>query len=321
MIRITIGENEAEQRLDRFLRKYMKDSSLAEIYKMIRKKHVKVNGKGAKENYRLKFGDILEIGGSFNAEKPSVKPSDKEFGIIYEDDNLLIVDKPSGLIVHPDSSHSENTLVDQVVYYLYQNGSYHPENETTFKPSPVNRLDLNTGGLVMFAKNYISLQNLSGIVRDRALNKYYICVVKGTVDCEKDIKAYIVKDDKQNKAVISYEPADKSKAIHTKIKPLSHNEGFTLLEIELVTGRSHQIRAQLSNLGKPIIGDIKYGDSKANAYFRQKYGLKSQLLYAYKIQFEEVSGNLDYLSGRTFISKLPSSYGSVLEGLFRTNIW
>ena len=320
LLKLTIGENEAEQRLDRFLRKYMKDASLTDIYSMIRKKHVRVNGKRAKENYRLKSGDALEIDAAINAVKSCIKPAKREFGIIYEDDNVLIVDKPMGLIVHPDLSHSKNTLVDQVVYYLYQNGSYNPENETTFKPSSVNRLDLNTGGLVLFAKNYMSLRKLSSIVRSRALSKYYICVVKGRVECERDIRAYLTKDDKLNKVAISYEPNTESRAIHTKIRPLSYNEGFTLLEIDLITGRSHQIRAQLSKIGNPVIGDMKYGDREVNFYFKEGYGLKTQLLYAYKLKFKEISGDLDCLSGRMFTSNLPSLYKNILDALFQYNI-
>lgn len=320
LLKITIGANEANQRLDRFLRKYMKERSLTDIYRMIRKKDVIVNGKGVRENYRLKCGDLLEIYASHVDAVTAVKPADREFETVYEDDNILIVDKPPGLILHPDSKHHENTLVDQVIYYLCETGSYRTKNENTFKPAAVNRLDVNTGGIVMFAKNYESLQNMSYIIRNRLAGKYYICVVSGSIHDEMDIKAFLTKDDKANKAAISYEESEKSKAIRTIIKPLYCRRDFTLVEINLVTGRSHQIRAQLSKLGCPIIGDVKYGRRDVNDYFREKYNLKWQMLYAYKVKFHEAWGNLEYLKGRTFTCRLPDVYNKIINELFGCNV-
>lgn len=314
---IEIGANEANQRLDRFLRKYLKDSSLSEIYKMLRKKTIRVNGKKAPENYRLAEGDTVEIHIDTKMEAPGlIKEAGRDFSIVYEDDNILIADKPVELILHPDARHRENTLVDQVLYYLYQSGQYNPEDEKTFRPAAVNRLDLNTGGLVLFAKNYKSLQDLNEIIREKLMAKYYICVVKGEVEEEFDIKAYLIKDEKNNKVSISRDNVEGSKEIHTIVKPLASSGLYSLLEINLITGRSHQIRGQLSALGHPIIGDMKYGDKKENRYFKYAFNLENQLLYAYKVYFNDAYGNLAYLKGRTITSPLPEKYTKIIAEKF-----
>jgi len=314
---INITPNEANQRLDRFLRKYLKDVPLSEIYKLLRKKGVKVNGHKAPENYRLQEGDVLEIFIEIAGKKEEyIKETGMDFSIVYEDDNVILVDKPPELIIHPDINHRENTLVDQVLFYLYNNGKYNPEDQRTFKPAAVNRLDLNTGGIVMFAKNYETLQNLSQMVRERLVEKYYLCIVKGKVIEDMEIKAYLTKSTDKNIVSISYNEEEGSKEIHTMIKVISSSEQYSLLEINLITGRSHQIRAQLSSMGYPIIGDRKYGDRGENKYFKDVFGLTHQFLYAYKIYFNKTVGNLKYLEGYGFITKIPDLYDNIAKKLF-----
>ena len=314
---INITSNEANQRLDRFIRKYLKNVSLSDIYKFIRKKDIRVNGQKTKENYRLLEGDVVEI--YIEDEKTDtyeVPVAERNFSIIYEDDNILILNKPPELIMHSDISHTDNTLVDQVIYYLYQTGKYNPENETTFKPAAVNRLDLNTGGVVLFAKNYKSLQGLNVMVRDRLISKYYICIVKGKMEGEQDIKSFLIKDEINNKVEIIKARDDKSKEIHTRFKVLKASNDYSLVEVDLITGRSHQIRAQLSNIGHPIIGDMKYGDNKVNIYFKEGYKLKNQFLYAYKVKFDSAAKGLDYLENKSFNAVLPYNYKSIIKQLF-----
>ncbi len=317
MEKIIITANEANQRLDRFLRKYLKNVPLSGIYEIIRKKRVKVNGKGKPSNYRLNEGDMVELffEGKMDASD-GIRKSGMDFTVLYEDGNIMAVDKPAGLITHPDKNHKDNTLTDQVLYYLYGKNEYSPENEITFRPAAVNRLDINTGGIVLFAKNYLSLQNLNMMIRERYINKYYLCIVKGILKGEQDIEAYLLKDEKSNMVDVSPKKEKGGKYIHTYIKTIKTGDKFTLAQIGLITGRSHQIRAQLKEIGHPIIGDIKYGDETSNDYFKKNYGLHSQFLYAYKIVIERGCGNLDYLSGKEIYSKLPPDLNKITMDLF-----
>lgn len=314
---IIIGENEAGQRLDRFLRKYLKSTSLSDIYKLIRKKEVRVNGKGARENMRLYTGDIIEFRYDFAPfEAPVVKTAGRDFSIVFEDENLLVVDKPPGLILHPDVSHGEDTLVDQVIYYLYESGSFNPGDEKTFRPAAVNRLDLNTGGLVIFAKNNRSLQALNEMIRCRLVEKRYLSIVKGNFECEREIKAYLIKNRDNNTASIAEKFTDGAKEIHTKIIPVKSSSGYSLVEVELITGRSHQIRAQLAAMGHPIIGDVKYGDRMENKRFRKSFGFHHQFLFAYKLQFLEGAEGLEYLKGLKFQMHLDSNCRKIIKHIF-----
>lgn len=318
---IDITANEADQRLDRFLRKYLSDVPLSDIYKMLRKKVIRVNGRKAAENYRLSEGDVVEVYLEPRVKsKIDIRKSDREFSIIYEDDNILAVDKPAELILHPDARHKENTLVDQVLYYLYESGDYDPGNETTFRPAAVNRLDVNTGGIVLFAKNYRSLQDLNEMIREHQIDKYYLCVVKGKMSEKMEIKAYLTKDYKNNIVSISEKNTGAGKEIHTIINPLESTEKYSLVEINLITGRSHQIRAQLAHIGRPIVGDIKYGDAEINRYFKNTYRLHNQFLHAYRIYFNETPANLKYLKELSFKSKLPPSYCAIIKDLFQYSV-
>ncbi len=326
---IIVTANESEQRLDRFLRKYLTNVSLSDIYKIIRKSRVKVNGKKAKENYRLIEGDSIEISisdiSNIDSPKENVEKIDKihtntNLTIIYEDKNILLIDKDTGTFVHSDKTHKENTLISQVIYYLYKSGEYNPEEEITFRPAAVNRLDVNTGGIIIFAKNYASLKELNELIRERRIEKKYISVIKGKMDKSGELRGYITKDEVNNISQISDNKGNKGKEVCTKYKCLKSNGEYSLVEIELITGRSHQIRAHLSSIGHPIIGDMKYGDRNVNNYFRKEFGIKNQLLYAHSIGFGEIEGDLSYLSGKSFFSNLPIEYLNVIKKVFDYSI-
>jgi len=320
LIEIYIEKNESNQRIDKFLRKYMQKAPLSFIYKLLRKKQVKVNGKKVDNQYVLREGDIVQLYiqeesiQEFTQTK-TVKAVEKDFSIVYEDSNLLLVDKPQGLLVHSDRHEDQNTLIDQVIRYLYEKGEYDPAKEKTFIPACVNRLDRNTSGLVLIGKNHQALQSLNKMVRERWIRKYYLALVKGSVMQGGELKGRLVKDDK-NRVKMVKNNASLGKAIHTIYKPIQCHPDWSLLEIEIITGRPHQIRLHLSDIGHPIIGDYKYGDFATNETFRKKFGLKYQLLHAYKIFFENTTENIGYLKGRTFYSSLPPFFDRIGKDLF-----
>lgn len=301
MKEIVITRNEAGQRFDKFLRKYLKDMPLSAIYRATRTKEIVVNGSKSSEKYILNEGDIVK----FNIEIEDVKRQKEKsfiqvehnFKIHYEDENLLIVEKKAGLLVHPDEG-KEITLTDQVMSYLYDSGKYNPDDEKTFAPSPCNRLDRNTEGLVIFAKNYDTLKSVNETIRNGGITKYYTALVKGKIESD-TYRAYIIKDAKTNRVKVYKDRVKDSKEIVTRVICIDTIGQYSLVDIDLITGRSHQIRAHLAWLGNPIVGDPKYGEKKINNYFKDKYGLTSQYLVAYKLVFKECTGVINYLEGKT----------------------
>ncbi|WP_129596126.1 RluA family pseudouridine synthase [Anaerophilus nitritogenes] len=320
MRKIYIEKNEANQRIDKFLRKYINKASLSFIYKMIRKKNIKVNHKKVSNDYLLQEGDYIELFLSEETiksfiEQKQIHQVKRTFHIIYEDDNMIVVDKPQGLLVHEDHSQDKNTLINQVIKYLYDEKKYDPQKEKTFVPASVNRLDRNTSGIVIIGKSYQGLQSLNEMIREKdCIRKYYLTIVKGRVEHKKELKAYLVKDEKTNKVQIFSKKALNAKEIHTIYTPIEWNQEYSLLEVEIVTGRSHQIRAHLLSIGHPIIGDQKYGDLKTNKLFKN---LKSQFLHAYKIDFITCNKNLKYLEGKSFHSPLPEEFKKIKSRLFQ----
>lgn len=321
MRKIEIDTNEGKQRIDRFLKKYLKEASKGFIYKMLRKKRIKVNGNKAAPDYILETGDIIEFYLSEETINKFQKEQKKIFKkaiieVVYEDENILLVNKPIGLLVHEDNKEKENTLINQVYYYLNEKGSYFPEKENTFSPACCNRLDRNTSGIIIIAKNFPTLQAVNKILKENKIEKKYIALVKGHKKEYKELKGYWIKDTGSNKVKIVHQDIKGSKFIHTKYKGLKQTNNYTLLEIQLITGRSHQIRAHLSSEGIPIVGDHKYGDIPVNRELHNKYGLKSQFLHAYSLKFYNCPELLKNLEDRTFKAELPSMFNKILQDIF-----
>lgn len=317
---IEIGTNEAGQRLDKFLRKYLKDVPLSAIFKALRKGDIRINGVKQKENYSLQLNDVIEIkyikSKPEKKEKKFIKVDPSGLKITYEDENILIVEKWPGVLVHPDQKGAEPSLTDFVLSYLNEKGDYLPEKEITFTPAPCNRLDRNTSGVVIFGKNFESLRTMNEMIREGDVKKYYNSLVTGRV---KDgiYKGYISKDENENISKVYDQKAPNTKEISMEVKTLQSNGAFSLLEIDLITGRSHQIRAHLSHLGHSIIGDSKYGDKKMNSFFENKFGLTYQFLYAYKLIFRGGEGKFEYLKNKTIAEALPPMFKKIKRDVFK----
>ena len=337
MREIPITANDAGRRLDRFLRKYLPGASLSEIYRIIRK-DVKVDARRRNESYILNEGEVLSLylsdeafekfsrGGAFGARKGSkAAPSAKRtFGIVYEDDSILIASKPFGLLTHGDSREKKDHLANQVKDYLIAAGAYDPRNEKVFTPAPVNRLDRNTTGIVLFGKTAASMRELSRMIREDGIRKFYLTIACGHIKEELHLGGSLTKDEASNKVSIS--DSEDGKQVETIVRPLelltfANGLRATLCEVELVTGRSHQIRAHLAGTGHPLIGDSKYAVSSAeavNRHVRERFGLTTQLLHARRIEFsDKVSGSevLSRYSGRSFEAELPARFTKILRGM------
>lgn len=320
MINIEIGKNEQNQRLDKFLRKYLGKAPLSYIYKAIRK-DVKVNGKRSKEDYILELGDTVTLYIADDVienyrKKVETTRAKRQFKIAYEDENLLIVEKPFGLLTHGDQHEKKNHLANQVIDYLIETESYNPRIEKTFTPAPVNRLDRNTTGLVLFGKTNLAVQQLNQMIREKdKVSKCYMTIVAGNLKRELHLRDRMVKDRVNNKVtVLSMD--QEGLEMETIVRPLKSSGKYTLVEVEIITGRTHQIRAHLAKAGHPVIGDVKYGDKRVNAYVRQRFGLNTQLLHAYKLEFAGVDGELAYLNDKVVYAELPEDFQRIKTGLF-----
>lgn len=304
MKEITIGQNDAGQRLDRFLGKAVPllPASLAQKY--IRIKRIKCNGARAERDTRLKAGDVLQL--YINDEffdKPRednayLTVAAPKLNIVYEDSHILLVDKRPGLAVHPhDGAEYGRTLIDHIQAYLYQKREWSPRGENSFVPALCNRIDRNTGGIVIAAKTAEALRVMNQKIKDRELDKRYLAIVEGTPKpLRGSLKGFLFKDAKKNRVFVTDTPQPGAKTCQTNYITLCSSQGLSLVECELITGRTHQIRAQFAHAGHPLLGDGKYG--KLNKRFDRNY----QALYSYKLtfQFTTDAGELSYLNGRSF---------------------
>lgn len=347
MQELKVTANEAGQRLDKLLTKYLNQAGKGFLYKMMRKKNITLNGKKCEGAERLNEGDVIRLfladetisKFSRSAAVPSVSPcgskspsalkngtacgkkaekgnGDREIrlDIIYEDSHILIVNKPSGMLSQK-AKESDISLNEAIINYLIQSGRLSVEQLRTFKPSICNRLDRNTSGLVTAGVSLAGLQVMNRVFKDRSIHKYYQCLVKGEVKKKQLITGFLKKNEASNKVEIHSQPTAGSMPIMTEYVPLKSNGKVTLLQVTLITGRSHQIRAHLASIGHPILGDFKYGDRRVNERVRSDYKITSQMLHSFRLVMpEELPEPLDHLNGKEFLAPLPGSFLRVMKG-------
>ena len=341
---LTVGENEAGQRLDKLLGKYMDKAPTSFFYKMLRKKNITLNGKKAEGKERLKAGDEIKLfladetidgfssmmgemrtetrqSGKKETTAAGIQPKKKlpaklRPEIIYEDKNVIFFNKPAGLLSQK-AKPSDISLVEYLTEHLLDTGEVTPETLRSFRPGICNRLDRNTSGLVAAGKSLRGLQELNELFRVRSLHKYYRTIAAGTIAEKQRIEGWLLKNEKTNQVQIFKQEQQDALPICTEdvpLKRLTYNgKPYTYLEINLITGRSHQIRAHLASIGHPLVGDTKYGNPNLNAEFQKNFGLKYQLLHACRLELPELTGALSNLSGQQFIAPLPKEFMNVLN--------
>lgn len=312
MKQIRIKKNDSGQRLDKFLNKNFNSLPKTLLYKYIRKKRIKVNGKKAKPNYILKNNDILDlyINDEFfkdKEEKNSIvlekinKASVNNLDILYEDSNIIIVDKKIGMLSHSNKKNTYNTVANMIKKYLLDKKEYNPYNENSFSPALCNRLDRNTPGIIIAAKNAKALRYLNEKIKNKEIKKYYYCAIHGIPKKNYDhLVSYCIKDKKLNKLKVYNSKKNNSSLAELKYKVLKSKNNLSLIEIELITGKSHQIRAQFASIGYPLVGDLKYGGVKI-----KNIPTNYQALQSYKIIFDLKDSNKEfsYLRGKSFQAK------------------
>ena len=323
---IVVAENEAGQRLDKLLVKYLKLAPKSFIYKMLRKKNITLNGKKADGSEKVVLQDEIKLflsdetiekfkGTMDETSKVDIRKTDigKGIEIIYEDKHILLLNKPSG-ILSQKAEKEDVSLVEHFINYLLIENKITLEELETFRPGMCNRLDRNTSGLIIGGKTLFGLQTMSMVLKERSVDKYYRCVVKGVIKKKQKINGYLVKNHENNQVSIYSKPMEDAEYIETEYEPISNNGEMTLLSVKLITGKTHQIRAHLSSIGHPILGDTKYGDPKVNGIVKRKYGCNHQLLHSYEVTFGELPGELALISGKTFQAKLPKLFQKIVDG-------
>ncbi len=321
---LIIDENHANQRIDKYLKKLLCQAPEQMIYKMLRKKDVKVNGIRVKENYILKENDEVSLflyeDRFLEYTKPQTIYELKiEFDVLYEDDKILIVNKPAGLLIHEDINEDMNTLSNQVLTYLYQKGEYNPYESLGFVPGPVHRLDRNTSGIVIFGKTMRALQDLNEMMKKRhCIEKTYLTICKGHMKSQ-ELIGYMKKESDQSLVKVVSKNTPNALMMHTLVENIKSNQNYSLLRVKLITGRTHQIRVHLASVGHPVIGDSKYGDFELNKVIKKDYHLNHQFLHAYQIQFIKPIGCLKYLQDKKIICPLPFLLEKIKREIFNEN--
>lgn len=312
-----INKNEENQRLDKYLKKLLPNASTSFLYKMMRKKNIVINKKKVTGNEKLVEGDVVQLFfcdetfdkfhidlEALKAEYEAYKTYDlKRLSIIYEDDEMILMNKPYNMLSQK-ASEKDISANEYLLAYMIKKGELSFEVFQTFHPSVVNRLDRNTTGLLLFGKTLSALQTLGEGVRERKIQKYYRAIVHGELTQSLHLKGYLLKDEAANKVVYYETKVEGAVYIETDVKPLLSQNGLTLIEVHLITGKTHQIRLHLSSIGHPIIGDMKYGDAKVNKQYYESHKVKHQLLHAYALKFSD---------GREFIAQPEKIYDIIMQ--------
>lgn len=327
---VTIGKNQAGQRLDKFLKKYLPEAGTGFLYKMLRKKNITLNDKKAEGKELLAVGDRVcfffsdetfqKFTGNIDDAYKTAYDTLQGISILYEDENVLIVNKPAGILTQK-ALPADLSLNEWLIGYLLTTASLDREELHSFRPSVCNRLDRNTSGIVLCGKSLTGSQVLSRIIKERTVRKFYRTICIGTLDKAETLEGYLYKDKNLNKVVTESlasginHAADESSYIKTAYQPLKCSSGFTLLEVELITGKTHQIRAHLAGIGHPIIGDYKYGNAKVNNKIKQEFSLQAQLLHAFRIEFPEDDTIPAQLRGRVITAPYPELFEKLLHNM------
>lgn len=320
MRELNITSREEGQRLDKILSKYLNKAPKSFVYKMLRKKNIKLNGKKATGNEKLVSGDQICIYLAEDTidkfrEEVKVGKQKIELQVLYEDENVLMVNKPWG-VLSQKSKPEDISINDQIVPYALKKGLITKDQLQMVKPSICNRLDRNTTGIIICGISMEGLQTMAEMLKHRDMEKYYLCIVKGRLEGSQKINAYLKKDEKTNKVKVINREIPGASHIETAYAPLLTNDEFTLLKVRLITGKTHQIRAHLASIGHPLIGDFKYGDKKVNQEMKQHFGLKDQLLHCEEIVFPKEMKGCKNLRSKSIQAPLPQRFETIKNELF-----